>query len=281
MHPLSSPCPSRWPVLTFPQSPSLAPASPSAATGRAVAAVALLTLLFCAAMVMPPMPPMAMPPMDMPPMSMSMQMTFTMSYRLTLWWSGWKTESIGAYLATLALLFLLTVTQEGVHGWRASLPGDTPKALALYGLNALLSYMLMLAVMTYNGGVLIVVVAGMVVRCPAPAGHCSQSHSPPFPAGGARADAHAGVERPPSPRPPLRRRERGGARGGGAAGRSGGDERRLLQPGRAAYLGIARQQNRLRICLVALLRHRARAHQQSRAESHHLQAAPQGAPLPG
>jgi hypothetical protein len=85
-----------------------------------------------------------------------------MSHKMTLWFDGWKTNSVGSYLATLALLFLLALAQEGVHVARAPLPPDSPKALALYGLNALLSYMLMLAAMTYNGGVLIVIVVAMV-----------------------------------------------------------------------------------------------------------------------
>jgi Ctr copper transporter family len=85
-----------------------------------------------------------------------------MSHKLTLWFEGWKTESVGSYLATLALLFLLAVGQEGLHALRSKLVPDSPQSLALYGANALLSYLLMLAVMSFNGGVLIVVVAGMV-----------------------------------------------------------------------------------------------------------------------
>ena len=87
---------------------------------------------------------------------------FTMSHKMTLWFDGWKTKSMGSYLATLALLFLLAVGQEALHGARSQLPPDSPRAIGLYGLNALLSYLLMLAVMSFNGGVLIVVVAGMM-----------------------------------------------------------------------------------------------------------------------
>ena len=85
-----------------------------------------------------------------------------MSHKMTLWFEGWKTKSVGSYLATLALLFLLAVAQEGLHALRSKLIPDSPQALALYGANALLSYLLMLAVMSFNGGVLLVVVAGMV-----------------------------------------------------------------------------------------------------------------------
>ena len=76
---------------------------------------------------------------------------------------GWKTKSVGAYLATLALLFLLALAQEAIHSSRRGLLATSAKASLLYASNLLTSYLLMLAVMTLNVGVLLVIIAGLCV----------------------------------------------------------------------------------------------------------------------
>jgi copper transporter 1 len=157
---------------------------------------------------------------------MSMQMTFTWSTHVTLWFASWSTHGPGEYAFALSGLAALCVFQEALHTWRARLaaaaadgcaerrdrkpwgrakrargarvcsaaalpgvPSDSRGCLspapprithsarsgsgsrsggatatldtALYAAHVLCSYMLMLAVMSFNGGVLLTVVAGM------------------------------------------------------------------------------------------------------------------------
>ncbi len=92
---------------------------------------------------------------------MSMAMTFSQSMRLTLWVDAWTTSNAAGYISTLAFLAGLAAFQEWLHAVRAAAPAGSARATVLYALNALCSYLLMLAVMTYNVGVLFAVVAGM------------------------------------------------------------------------------------------------------------------------
>ena len=95
-----------------------------------------------------------------------MAMTFSASTHVTLWVPAWTTHNAASYLASLVFLALLGCGQEYLLAARAAPAGRVPspgKATALYTLNALTSYLLMLAVMTYNIGVLLAVLTGMCV----------------------------------------------------------------------------------------------------------------------
>jgi len=126
------------------------------------------------------------------PHGMEMQMSFYWGTGVTLWFQGWTTRGPGEYVLALAGLAALCAGQEAVHTWRAhaaagcvagppSRLGRRPRfrltplrssarssgrggaalEAALYGAHVLCSYLLMLAVMSFNGGVLLTVVASM------------------------------------------------------------------------------------------------------------------------
>ena len=93
----------------------------------------------------------------------SMAMTFTASTSVTLWVGGWTTHNTASYAASLLFLALMAAAQEALYAVRAAARAGSLKATALYALNALVSYLLMLAVMTFNVGVLLAVVLGMAL----------------------------------------------------------------------------------------------------------------------
>lgn len=84
-------------------------------------------------------------------------MAFSWSARLTLWFDGWSTSSAAGYLASLFLLAMLSALNEWlVFAGRGR--GEQARDFAWDASTLLCGYLLMLAVMTYNVGVLLTVV---------------------------------------------------------------------------------------------------------------------------
>lgn len=114
-----------------------------------------------------------------------MHMTFYWGKQVTVLFDEWKTRTWLAYSLTLLAVFLLAAFHEyivnlrsrfikaskskSVSGLRAPLLGQRSLKFGtklteslLFGVNAGLGYMLMLAVMSFNGGVFIAVILGFV-----------------------------------------------------------------------------------------------------------------------
>ncbi|KAL5995109.1 hypothetical protein ACLOJK_025167 [Asimina triloba] len=117
-----------------------------------------------------------------------MHMTFYWGKKVTVLLDSWKTDSWTTYLLTLLALFLFSAFYQYMEGRRLKFkllcsspkppsPSLTtpllysssftkPARLAsaiLFGINSAVGYLLMLAVMSYNGGVFIAVVLGLAV----------------------------------------------------------------------------------------------------------------------
>ncbi|GLJ32643.1 hypothetical protein SUGI_0656690 [Cryptomeria japonica] len=120
-----------------------------------------------------------------------MHMTFYWGWQVTLLFDQWKTHSFLQYWASLLVLFavslfheyvvslrahlrtsqLLKQTENFMEGQAMLLPGQFKKRACilkagetvLFAVNALLGYLLMLAAMSYNGGVVLVIVLGLSV----------------------------------------------------------------------------------------------------------------------
>lgn len=128
-------------------------------------------------------------------MMMSMQMYFTATSSVTLWFQKWSTNTQGKYAASIVGLLLLCILQEAVSRFRTHaarqwgssgfrslqsssadvVHSDAQSSIAsfrkylpvrvglslLYALNLTTSYLLMLAIMTFNVGYFIAIVAGL------------------------------------------------------------------------------------------------------------------------
>lgn len=121
-----------------------------------------------------------------------MHMTFYWGISATLLFDQWMTSTLVQYLMSLLVIFLFAIVHEWLYSLRGLLaskkrpspprahdpeisvpllqklpvpqnPGVKETLVALlYGINAGTGYLLMLLVMSYNGGVLIAVVLGLV-----------------------------------------------------------------------------------------------------------------------
>ncbi|KAJ8427267.1 hypothetical protein Cgig2_021773 [Carnegiea gigantea] len=125
-----------------------------------------------------------------PNSSKMMHMTFYWGTKVTLLFDWWKTESWPSYYLTLLFCFLFAAFYQYLEDRRLSLLAlatkrssgpsinapllpsrfrtrlDNPARVgtaALFGANSAIGYLLMLAVMSFNGGVLIAVVLGLAV----------------------------------------------------------------------------------------------------------------------
>ncbi|XP_010535809.1 PREDICTED: copper transporter 5 [Tarenaya hassleriana] len=119
-----------------------------------------------------------------------MHMTFYWGKKVTLLFDFWRTDSWLSYFLTLLACFLFSAFYQYMEDRRlrfkslaayrpppssstaplipkpaGSGPRSTARAAStlLFGVNAAIGYMLMLAVMSFNGGVFIAVVVGLTV----------------------------------------------------------------------------------------------------------------------
>lgn len=118
-----------------------------------------------------------------------MHMTFYWGRKVTLMFDSWKTDSWSGYAISLFICFLIALSYQYLEDRRIqfkliSSPSSPhnfttllhPKLAAggrwsparfagaiLFGINASIGYLLMLAVMSYNGGVFLAVVVGLAV----------------------------------------------------------------------------------------------------------------------
>lgn len=116
-----------------------------------------------------------------------MHMTLYWSRYVTLLIDSWRTDSWPSYLLTLVACFLCSAFYQYLEHRRIRLrstslvPSDPQSAnsplipkigrlnltkiaeTALFGVNAAVGYLLMLAIMSFNGGVFLAIVAGLTV----------------------------------------------------------------------------------------------------------------------
>ncbi|MQL73643.1 hypothetical protein Taro_006022 [Colocasia esculenta] len=122
-----------------------------------------------------------------------MHMTFYWGRRVTILFDSWKTETWIGYALSLVAVFLIAAFYQYMEDRRLRLkaltllkaappsisPAEAPllgfvstprRAIAgraavatLFGINSAVGYLLMLAVMSYNGGVFIAIVVGLAV----------------------------------------------------------------------------------------------------------------------
>ncbi|KAI9106826.1 hypothetical protein K1719_022354 [Acacia pycnantha] len=122
-----------------------------------------------------------------------MHMTFYWSKKVTLLIDSWKTDSWTSYLLSLLACLLAsafyqslenrrlrlkaiafekpsaTAPQNQIPLLRSNLAGDKAKlgvklaGAFLFGFNSAIGYLLMLAVMSFNGGVLVAIVVGLAI----------------------------------------------------------------------------------------------------------------------
>ncbi|WOG81511.1 hypothetical protein DCAR_0100661 [Daucus carota subsp. sativus] len=118
-----------------------------------------------------------------------MHMTFYWGTNVTILFDSWKTNSITSYALSLFACFLISVFYQYMEDRRIKLKliassspprsglntplisekfagGGTMAKLAgaaMFGVNSAVGYMLMLAIMSFNGGVFVAVVVGLSV----------------------------------------------------------------------------------------------------------------------
>ncbi|XP_017217771.2 copper transporter 5.1 [Daucus carota subsp. sativus] len=114
-------------------------------------------------------------------------MTFYWGTNVTILFDAWTTSSYTSYAISLLLCFLAAVLYQFIEAWRiklkllASSPpqsglnvpliqsniagaGKSPSKVAgavVFGINSAIGYMLMLAIMSFNGGVFVAIVVGI------------------------------------------------------------------------------------------------------------------------
>lgn len=95
-----------------------------------------------------------------------MHMTFFWGKNTQVLFSGWPGDSSGMYALALVLVFLLAVSVEWMSHWRLMTeagPRNVAAGIvqtAVHGIRIGIAYMVMLALMSFNGGVFIVAVVG-------------------------------------------------------------------------------------------------------------------------
>ncbi|XP_031486016.1 copper transporter 6-like [Nymphaea colorata] len=99
---------------------------------------------------------------------MMMHMTFFWGKDALILFDGWPGGSLGKYLASLVIVFLVALLIEwlcfcGLARPRKPSPVTGLLQTAIYTLRVGLSYLVMLALMSFNVGVLLVAVAGHAV----------------------------------------------------------------------------------------------------------------------
>lgn len=116
----------------------------------------------------PPLPSTPMNGTDGMHHKMTMHMTFFWGKETLILFSGWPGTSTGMYVLALVFVFVLAVLVEWLSHCRLAKPGSSNVAAGLiqavvHAVRVGLAYMVMLAVMSFNGGVFIVAVAGHLV----------------------------------------------------------------------------------------------------------------------
>ncbi|BBN19086.1 solute carrier family 31 (copper transporter), member 1 [Marchantia polymorpha subsp. ruderalis] len=117
-----------------------------------------------------------------------MQMTFYWGKNAEILFDGWKTDNVAEYVFSLLAIFLIAVFHEWLSTFRADMvqtvlaskeanglkkPFLLHRLLltSLFAVNAVTGYALMLMAMTFNGGIFIVIIAGLTA-----AHFCFQSY---------------------------------------------------------------------------------------------------------
>ncbi|KAL3675676.1 hypothetical protein R1sor_025624 [Riccia sorocarpa] len=113
-------------------------------------------------------------------MMQMMQMTFYWGKRVHILFDGWSSHNLGQYLFSLLAIFCIAFFYEWLSTFRASAKSSvmaskeannltSPFLLhrlyltVLFAIHAVTGYALMLMVMTFNGGIFIVIIAGLTV----------------------------------------------------------------------------------------------------------------------